>query len=623
MQLKAAIFDMDGTLLDSMYIYHTAYRDTLRALGAEPRDDLHDAMLARSGNECIAYLKDEYALSQSLEEIEAALDEQLFDFYSTTPQPKAGVKELLQELYALGIPMCVVTATKRMHVEAALKRTGLLQYFTRIFTCSEENTGKTSPQIFLTAMEFMGTQPRETYVFEDAYHAVMTAKNVGFFVVAIEDDFAAENRKQIKANAHEYYKDFTKMGQSGAKKLRKIGLQIIGTMALLAVTFFVLIFTVFALSMTGTGFVTEGIIIVGALFFIVLASIWGLFKTKTRLIIFAAVIAAALITIGVRSAIRAHEISITVTETALDLDAYLPFRNGTLAASLDAPPSLRLAENLPSLDGATAFFPVYSAFVRATYDEDAYNATFAEQKDGIIYTGLLQCSQTEWAYERLVRDEVDIIFAFAPTDEWLENVNYAYFTVDELKERELLIEFEFTPIGREAFVFFVNAKNGVDSVTSDELRRIYAGEITNWSELGGRNEEILAFQRNLNSGSQTALIKFMGDTPLMMPPRDRVVDAMAGILQRVSNYKNHRNSLGFSFLYYSTEMVAQNDIKLLKIDGVAPTRESVDNGTYPLIYNFYAVTTGERSENEKLLIDWILSPEGQQLVERSGYTAIN
>jgi HAD superfamily hydrolase (TIGR01509 family) len=208
MSIKTAIFDMDGTLLDSMKIYETAYNATLRALGYEPRDGLREAVRPLSGTEILRYLQREYAMPQSLEQIETALDEQLFGYYSTTPQLKSGVPRLLETLESRGIPMAVATATKRVHVEAALRRVGIARYFKRIFTCSEENTGKTQPKIFLTAAAFLGAEPRDTYVVEDALHAVTTAKNAGFYVVAVADASAARHRAEIIAAADEFYEDF-------------------------------------------------------------------------------------------------------------------------------------------------------------------------------------------------------------------------------------------------------------------------------------------------------------------------------------------------------------------------------------------------------------------------------
>ena len=112
-----------------------------------------------------------------------------------------------------------------------------------------------------------------------------------------------------------------------------------------------------------------------------------------------------------------------------------------------------------------------------------------------------------------------------------------------------------TPIGKESFVFFVNAQNEVKGLTVDEIKGIYSGKITNWKDVGGKNKEIRAFQRPEDSGSQTALQKLMGDVPIMDPPVENVIDLMGGIIAQVSTYQNYNNAIGYTFRYYSTEMV--------------------------------------------------------------------
>ncbi|MDR3209010.1 MAG: HAD family phosphatase, partial [Oscillospiraceae bacterium] len=118
--IRGAIFDMDGTLLDSMPIYDTAVPDMLRALGYAPRADLYDAVRPLSGTEVLAYLRREYRVAETLDELDAALDRELFAYYAQIPPLKPGVLPVLEGLAANKIPMCVATATNRVHVEAAL-----------------------------------------------------------------------------------------------------------------------------------------------------------------------------------------------------------------------------------------------------------------------------------------------------------------------------------------------------------------------------------------------------------------------------------------------------------------------------------------------------------------------
>ena len=114
----------------------------------------------------------------------------------------------------------------------------------------------------------------------------------------------------------------------------------------------------------------------------------------------------------------------------------------------------------------------------------------------------------------------------------------------------------------------------------------------------------------------------MGETPLMDPPREDRIDGMGGIIDQTADYKNYKNAIGYSFRFYSTEMVGNEQIKLLSVNGVAPTLENIENGTYPIASQFFAVTRSDADENTQALLNWILSEEGQELIEKTGYTPL-
>ena len=171
-----------------------------------------------------------------------------------------------------------------------------------------------------------------------------------------------------------------------------------------------------------------------------------------------------------------------------------------------------------------------------------------------------------------------MIFAAGPSDQQIK------------RAEQKGIEFKLTPIGKEAFVFFVNAKNKIDSLSLEQIKGIYSGEITNWSEVGGKDDSIRAFQRPQDSGSQTALQRLMGKTPLMEAPSEDIATGMGGIIHEVSQYKNYKNAIGYTFRYYSNEMVRNREIKLLEINGVAPTKETIRSNSYPITSEFYIVT---------------------------------
>lgn len=305
----------------------------------------------------------------------------------------------------------------------------------------------------------------------------------------------------------------------------------------------------------------------------------------------------------------------TVDDRDLLLWQYEPFSEGTKAVSLEEQSTLRFhREDLLRLDGATALYPVYAGFVQAVYPQGEY-PLYDNTSEGY---GSVTCSGTVNAYERLITGRTDLIFAAAPSQEQLEMA------------RRAAKELHLTPIGREAFVFFVNSRNPVEGLTVEQIQGIYTGQITNWNQVGGKNQPIRPFQRMENSGSQSALLRLMEGLPLIEPEKEDRVDGMGGIIQQVASYRNYKNSIGFSFRFYASEMEANDQIRLLALDGVSPTKESIRDGSYPISDSFFAITAAyigapdPRESNPKLnaFLDWILSEQGQQIVEDSGYVSI-
>jgi phosphate transport system substrate-binding protein len=152
------------------------------------------------------------------------------------------------------------------------------------------------------------------------------------------------------------------------------------------------------------------------------------------------------------------------------------------------------------------------------------------------------------------------------------------------------------------------------------LQAIYSGEIINWKEIGGNNEAIRPFQRNANSGSQTAFLHFMQGKTIKEAPKEDVPAGMGGIISRTADYANYGNAIGFSFRYYANEMVNDTGIRLLKINGVYPDMETITSGAYPLSSEFFAVTLSDNEKpNVQKFLDWMISEQGQLLVEKTGY----
>jgi len=196
--IKGAIFDIDGTLLDSMPAWDNVAADFLKSRGVTPKPGLNDGMRKLGGHQIPAYFKAEYGLHESEEGIQAGIRALLAEFYFHKAQLKDGAIQVLEALRGRGIKMCVATATERELVEPALRRCGILPYFGRVFTCPEEQTHKSDPDIYLSAAKFLGTEVSDTLVFEDALYAIRTAKTAGFPVAAVYDLSAGHREAEIR-----------------------------------------------------------------------------------------------------------------------------------------------------------------------------------------------------------------------------------------------------------------------------------------------------------------------------------------------------------------------------------------------------------------------------------------
>jgi phosphate transport system substrate-binding protein len=227
-----------------------------------------------------------------------------------------------------------------------------------------------------------------------------------------------------------------------------------------------------------------------------------------------------------------------------------------------------------------------------------------------LYDGVFEYNNTVAGYEKLAEKKTDIFIGAAPSK---EQVEYA-------KSQNTV--FKYTPIGTEAFVFFVHKDNPIDSLSVEQIKGIYSGQITNWKDVGGNDEEIVAFQRNKGSGSQSMLIRFMGDTPIM-DPETKEIKGMGEIIEQVVDYQSRSGSIGFSFRYYVEGIIQNPELKMIAIDGIAPTVENVKNQSYPITTHLYAVTyKNNPNPNVDMLITWMLYDEGQYIIEETGYVGI-
>ena len=273
---------------------------------------------------------------------------------------------------------------------------------------------------------------------------------------------------------------------------------------------------------------------------------------------------------------------------------------------LKEPSTFRITDekNFPILDGAEAAFPVYSAFANACYE-------FAPSKNDIT-NEKVPFTNTIYAFERLVRREIDIFFGARPSEEQLKLA------------AEAGVELEMTPIAYEAFVFFVYHNNIVDSLTEDQIKLIYSGAVKNWKEVGGYNNSLMAFQRPENSGSQTMLQYIMGDTKITKPLIEEMVGGMNGVTERVAEYRDSVTSIGFTFKFFLTSMTANAEkVKMLAVNGIEPTKENIASQVYPYTTNLYAITVkGNEKSTVRPFVEWMLGEQGQYIIDRIGYVPL-
>lgn len=208
MNIKAAIFDLDGTLLDSMHVWDKVGTKYMASQGVEADETFEKAIRDMDMLQIVDYILKRYGIKRSKEEIRSGVNKIVEQEYLNTVLPKKGVPQLLEELKRRGVGMCVATATDLHLVEAALKRCELLDCFSEIFTCTAVGAGKESPLIYEKALSRLGTQKCDTLVFEDALYAIETAKTAGFRVAAVQEEASKLQESEIKSLADLYIEDY-------------------------------------------------------------------------------------------------------------------------------------------------------------------------------------------------------------------------------------------------------------------------------------------------------------------------------------------------------------------------------------------------------------------------------
>ena len=217
MRLQSAIFDMDGTLLDSMPIWRGLGASLMRDMGIEPAPELNDKLKTLSLRDGLAYCREVYGLSQTVDQLVGMVFDKIHDFYCERVQPKPGVEKFLSLLKMEGVWMYVATATDRPLAEAALRHAGIDGYFRGMITVAEAGAGKAeSAEIYERAMRRLQSNKKDTVIFEDAYHAIVTAKAAGFRVAAVYDAEEDANQEEIRRISDYYIRSFEEMFETKA-----------------------------------------------------------------------------------------------------------------------------------------------------------------------------------------------------------------------------------------------------------------------------------------------------------------------------------------------------------------------------------------------------------------------
>ncbi|MEA4941579.1 MAG: substrate-binding domain-containing protein [Oscillibacter sp.] len=258
-------------------------------------------------------------------------------------------------------------------------------------------------------------------------------------------------------------------------------------------------------------------------------------------------------------------------------------------------------ENFPRMDGSTSTVPLGQAIA---------SVLLGESREDVA--DLIQFSKTTQSYRQLMSGGVDLLIAAEPAEIiWQE-------------KEEQKFQWQMEPFAIDALVFVVNADNPVDSLSTEQIQKIYTGEITNWSEVGGEDLDIVPFQRNEEAGSQTAMKKLvMGDLPMMDAPADYVRGEMGDLIKAVSAYDDSASAIGYTVYYYANDMKMADGLKILAVDGVDPNTDTIRSGSYPFLNNYYVVCSTQPAESTQVLYDWILFDEGQKLVAQEGYVSVS
>lgn len=206
--MEGIIFDLDGTLIDSMWIWEKADRDILERYGYEMDEEYMEAISKLNNRQCLEYIVERYSLPMGIEELGKEINGEAFKYYSNNVKLKDGAYELVCELKKQGKKMAIATSCLRHMCEAALKNNNILNYFDAIIYSDEIEKNKSEPDIYIEAANLIGVPPENCIVFEDLPVAAKSARKAGMKVVGVYDSFSKGKENLMKEICHEYIRDF-------------------------------------------------------------------------------------------------------------------------------------------------------------------------------------------------------------------------------------------------------------------------------------------------------------------------------------------------------------------------------------------------------------------------------
>ena len=264
-------------------------------------------------------------------------------------------------------------------------------------------------------------------------------------------------------------------------------------------------------------------------------------------------------------------------------------------------------DEFPITDGSTACIPLIAQIMADTTGMDLETAQ-----------SCVNTNTTAWAWRNLSLyggnegDATKLIIAYEAPASVKEEMAAEGDPLDQ------------KAIGRDALVFIVNDDNPMQSLSQQQIKDIYAGKITNWKEVGGADSPIVAFQRGEDSGSQTLFQKLLiQGGELMEAPTELAPTEMGGLVDRIAEFNHSANAIGFSVYYYIDQMYSKPGLRLLAVDGVLPSNESIADQRYPLCNAFYAAVRQDSAEGtpERKVYDWLSTDAGRACIVKSGYVA--